>query len=168
MRRNLWNAGRAVALSTAVLVVVVALLPGRLAPAVRIYALVLCAVAIALALAMLRRGLPPARDLLPRTRRPAPHTIARLDRLENEVALGMAGSFDLHYRLRPRVRALAAGLLASRRGISLDAEPSAARAVLGHDAWDLVRGDRPPPENRLARGLTQAELAAVVESLERI
>ena len=82
----------------------------------------------------------------------------------------MAGSaaFDLHFRLRPTVTALAAELLSSRRGIDLDAEPERARLVLGQDAWELVRPDRPAPPERHAPGIGEAELGAVVSALERI
>jgi hypothetical protein len=59
-------------------------------------------------------------------------------------------------------------LLSTRRGISLDSQPDAARAALGGEAYDLVRPDRPPPENRLARGLPVAELDRVVQSLEGV
>ena len=91
-----------------------------------------------------------------------------LARLEHLCALGVAGSFDLHHHLRPRLRTIAQGLLTTRRRISLDAEPESARAALGGDAYELVRHDRPPPEDRLARGMPVADLERVVESLERL
>jgi hypothetical protein len=84
------------------------------------------------------------------------------------VALGIAGAFDLHHRLRPRLRTLAAELLATRRGISLNGAPGRARDLLGDETWELVREDRPPPEDRQARGLPINELRDVVESLERV
>jgi hypothetical protein len=34
--------------------------------------------------------------------------------------------------------------------------------------WDLVRIDRPPPEDRLARGIAIQDLERVVVSLERL
>lgn len=168
MRRDLWSATRLLVLPTVALIVVLAFFPGRSALAVRVFALVLCAAAIGLALAALRRALPPTSPLLPSSRRRAPLQVARLGRLENELALGVAGAFDFHVRLRPRLRALAAGLLASRRGISLDAQPDAAREALEDETWQLVRRDRPPPEDRLARGLSRADLTRAVESLERL
>lgn len=169
MRRDLWSATRLLVLPTVALIVVLAFFPGRSALAVRVFALVLCAAAIGLALAALRRALPPTTSpLLPSSRRRAPLQVARLGRLENELALGVAGAFDFHVRLRPRLRALAAGLLASRRGISLDAQPDAAREALEDETWQLVRRDRPPPEDRLARGLSRADLTRAVESLERL
>ena len=55
-----------------------------------------------------------------------------------------------------------------RRGVSLDEDPRTAQRLLGAGTWNLVRSDRPPPEDRLARGLPLPEIERVVESLERI
>lgn len=169
MREDVPRALRLLVLPTIVLVVVAAFLPGRLAPAVRVYALVACAVLLWLAVAGLRRAFPPAGPLrIPRRgrdRRPEP--TRSLAELENVAALGVADALDLHVRLRPRLRALATALLASRRGIVLDDEPEAAQALLGDETWELVRPDAPPPDER-ARGLSPAALERVVLSLERL
>ena len=77
--------------------------------------------------------------------------IPELERMEREVSLGLATAFDLHYRLRPRLRGVAAELLAARRGIELDSNPDAARRALGDDTWEIVRGDLEPPRERFAR-----------------
>ena len=170
MRRDLAATIRLLVLPTLALAVVVAFLPGRLSLAIRLYGLVVCAVALGLALAALRRTYPRAAPL----RRPVTRTVPRrtpppsLARLEHETAIGVAGSFDLHHRLRPRLRLLAQGVLATRRRVSLDGEPEAARGAIGEETWKLVRSDRPPPEDRLARGLSLSELDRVVESLERV
>jgi hypothetical protein len=129
----------------------------------------LCAVALLLVLAALRRAYPRATPLRHGSGgKKSPQRPSSLARLEHLSALGVAGSFDLHHRLRPRLRGIAQGLLSTRRGISLDSQPDAARAALGGEAYDLVRPDRPPPENRLARGLPVAELDRVVQSLEGV
>ena len=112
--------------------------PGRAGLAARVYALVLAATAVTLILLALRRAFPPERPLRD-TRRAAParrRPPASLDRIELEAALGVAGSFDLHFHFAPRLRSIASGLLASRRRISLETEPDAARAVLSDAAWD--------------------------------
>ncbi|MDP8910635.1 MAG: hypothetical protein M3M94_01030 [Actinomycetota bacterium] len=88
--------------------------------------------------------------------------------LEDRVALAITSAADLHFRLRPLLREIAAHRLSVRHGIELDAEPERARAALGADAWELVRPNREPPRDRHARGLRPAELRAVVETLERI
>jgi hypothetical protein len=169
VRRNLFAALRALVVPTLGVVAVAAFLPGRLDPAVRIYALVLCGIAVLLALAALRRAYPPATPLAERPRAAGrqrrPPSLARL---EHVAALGVAGSFDLHHRLRPRLRSLAAELLSGRRRVSLDGRPDVARRALGAETYDLVRANRPPPEDRLAHGLTVTELRDVVESLERV
>lgn len=169
MRNDLRGAVRALAIPTVGLLAVAALAPGRLELAVRIYALVLAGAVIVLALQALERAYPPTSELrvdgskTTRTQSPA-----SLGRIEHEVALGVGGAFDVHFRLVPRLRTLAAGLLASRRTLSLTANPDEARAILGEDAWELVRPERPAPEDRLAAGMTPRELERVVEALERV
>jgi hypothetical protein len=155
---------------TLALVAVAAFAPGRLGLAVRVYALLVCAAALAVAFLELRRAYPPERPLrrrkrAARTRRRPPPTLARI---EHEAALAAAGSFDLHFRLVPRLRSIAAGLLASRRRVSLDEDPAAVRDVLGEATFELVRPDRLPPADRLGRGISPRDLGLVVDSLERI
>jgi hypothetical protein len=170
MRRELAGGLRLLVVPTIAMAAVLAFLPGRVELVARIYALVVCAVALALALTALRRAYPPEPPLRTsveagKSRRQPPSSLGRL---EHEAALGISGSFHLHYRLAPRLRSIATGLLASRRRISLDDEPEVARGILGEETWELVRANRPAPEDRLARGISTQELARVVDSLERI
>jgi hypothetical protein len=171
VRRDLARAGRLLVLPTLAMLAVLGFVPGRTELVIRVYALVLCGAALGLMVAALRRAYPRATPIRPpRTRgthtsRDAP---AMLARLEQEVALGAAGSFDLHHHLRPRLRTIAAELLTARRRISLDRDQLEARALLGEEAWDLVRRDRPRPEDRLARGAAPDVLDRVVASLERL
>ena len=144
--------------------------PGRLGPGVRIYALIVCAEVLVLALNALRRAYPaeaPLHQPMQRasSRRQLPPSLARI---ELEAGLGVAGSFDLHYRLVPRLRSVASGLLASRRQVSLEASPATARTILGDPTWELVRPDRPAPEARLGPGITPRELAHVVDALDAV
>lgn len=169
MRSVLASAGRLLVLPTIGLLVVVAFLPGYVDVAVRIDALVVCGVVVLLAIAALRRAYPASSPLRPKRPKPTPAPRPpTLTRVEKETALAVAGSFDLHYRLRPRLRTLALVRLATRRGIALDDEPEAARDLLGAATWELVRHDRPPPEDRLASGITSSALTEVVDSLERV
>lgn len=170
MRRDLSGVLRALAVPTIALVAVAAFVPGRLELAARMYALLLCATALAVALLALRRAYPGGQPLRPQVRaakirRRPPPTLARI---EHEAALGVAGSFDLHFRLVPRLRAITAGLLTARRQISLDENPAAAREIVGDATFELVRTDRQPPEDRLGRGIGVPDLELVVDSLERI
>jgi hypothetical protein len=170
VRAEIRSAVRLLALPTAALAFVVAFVPGRASLALRVYGLLVGIVVLAYGVRALVRAFPPATPLRPAARRsgqrsPQPET---LERIEQEAVLGVAGAFELHHRLRPRLRSLAAGLLATRRRLSLERDPGAARTALGETTWDLVRLDRPPPEDRLARGVPASELRAVVESLERL
>ena len=161
---------RLLVLPTVALVVIVVAAPGRLELAARIYALIVGVVALVVAIRALRRTDTPEEPLRTagkpahRERRPPPS----LTRAEQLAALGVASSFDLQYRLVPQLRATAAGLLESRRGIVLDTDADAARRVLGDEAWELVRPMRPAPEDRVSRGLTPAQLSRVADALERI
>jgi hypothetical protein len=153
------------------MLLVIAFLPGRTQLVIRVYALVACGAALALMVAAMRRTYPRATPIRPRRTTPRHATRdapAMLARLEQEVALGAAGSFDLHHHLRPRLRTIATELLAARRRVSLDGDQREARALLGEEAWELVRKDRPPPEDRLGRGAAPDVLQRVVESLERL
>ena len=157
---------------TVVLAIVLLSAPGRAGLAVDLYVLLIAAIGLGHLLAALRRALPPRRPsafdaALNRPERPA-HRIPELERMEREVSLGLATAFDLHYRLRPRLRRIAAELLAARRGIELDANPDAARRALGDDAWEIVRGDREPPRERFAAGLDIASLRLAVSALEAL
>ena len=170
MKTDLLRSGKYLVLPTLGLVWVVVFMPGRLGLAVWIYALMLCGIALALSLAALRRAYPLSSPLRPPAHAtpqagPPPRSLTRL---EQEVALGTADAFDFHYRLRLRLRALAGELLNIRRGVSLDGEPETARRLLEDETWKLLRDDRPPPEDRHARGLPPDEVRRVVESLERL
>jgi len=170
VRRDVFHAVRLLLAPTLALVLVALVLPGRLQLSARVYVLLVCAAALVVVLRAVRRAYPPERPLRPppviqsTKRRPPPG----LDRLEHDTALGVAGIFHLHFRLAPRLRAIAAGLLLARRRIPIDDDSGVARDVLGDETWDLVRADRPAPDDRLGRGLSPAALAHAVESLERI
>ncbi len=169
MRSDALAGARFLALPTIALMGVAFLAPGRAEVALRIYALLLSATLIVLLVVALRRAYPdetPLRE--PRPAAPPRSAPPNLVRIEHEVALGVAGSFDLHYRLVPRLCAVATGLLHARRSVSLEASPDRAHAVLGDEAWALVRPDRTTPQDRLGKGIAQAELDRVVDALEAI
>jgi hypothetical protein len=171
VRRDLARGGRLLALPTLALLAVLVFVPGRTELAIRVYAFVLCGVALGLMVVALRRAYPRATPIRPSTARRARaprEAPAMLARLEQEVALGVAGSFDLHHHLRPRLRTIAAEVLTARRRVSLDGDQPEARVLLGEEAWELVRKDRPPPADRLARGAAPEVLDRVVASLERL
>jgi hypothetical protein len=170
VKRDVAAALRLLILPTLALVFVAVAASGRLELTARIYALVVCAVALVVGLRALDRVDPHEQPLRRPARRPRadrrpPPALARLEQL---CALGVASSFDLQYRLLPPLRSIAAGLLAARRGVDLEHEPEAARALLGEETWALVEPRRPAPEDRVSRGLTPSDLMQVAGSLERI
>lgn len=154
---------------TVALVLVLAFLPGRATVAIRLYALLVAAVLVVVALRALGRAIPPVAPLpVGRGSARRPQTPAALGRLEDEIALGVASAYDYHHRLRPRLHGLTEGLLAARRRIALDREPDEARRALGESTWELVRADRRLPEDRLSPGPSHSALADAVTTLERL
>jgi len=98
------------------------------------------------------------------SRRPRPRELVKLERT---VGLSTETAFDAYYRLRPAVREVVASRL-RLRGIDLDGPSRQAEALLGSEAWDLVRGDRPRPRNHDAPGLPLDRIEAVVVAVEEL
>jgi hypothetical protein len=96
---------------------------------------------------------------------PLPAELERVQRLIDGAAL--AG--ELHRGLRPLLMEIADARL-RRRGARLGerAGQERARQLLGEQLWELVAPDRPPPEDRLARGLSRAQLERIVATLEEL
>ena len=88
--------------------------------------------------------------------------------LAREIELSTYNSFHFHSRLRLLLRDIAAHRLRARYAVELDAEPARARELVGAEAWDVIRPDRPPPADRMAAGPTLAELQVVVDQLEAV
>ncbi len=101
-----------------------------------------------------------------RARPPGDLPPSQLATIERRVELGIARAADLHFHLRPMLREIAAARLAARHGSDIDGPQ--ARAVLGEEVWEVVRADRPPPEERFAPGIPPAELDRILERLERL
>jgi hypothetical protein len=145
--------------------------PGRHEVELDVYILVLGLIALLAVTSWLREVAPPAgkselEEAL-RQEPPGPPRIAELDRLEREVYMGAARAFDLHYRLRPVVREIAAGRL-ERRGLRLDSGSDAVRERLGEELWELARPDREPPGNRQGPGPGLDEVRLTIEQLEKL
>lgn len=98
-----------------------------------------------------------ARRPVDRTRPP------ELLRMERELTLGAASAGHLHMRLLPLLREIAT----ARLGFEPARAPERARRLLGDDAWELLRPDRPAPADRNAPGVTQRQLERCIEALER-
>ena len=93
--------------------------------------------------------------------KPAPEGPVRdLERMQRVVTLSVANAHDLHSRLLPILRDIAAARL-ERSG----KRPS--EETLGR-WWELLRPDRPAPQERFERGIPERDLRALVSDLERM
>jgi hypothetical protein len=169
VRRLLDLAGPAVLVTIALAVLLVVEPFGR-ELAVRLYLLAIAAIVLAAAVSATNAALPrlgrSTFDEALRRRPSAPSRPAQLERIERAVTLGTTTAFDFHARLRPLLREVAAARLARARGVELDSP--AGRAALGEPAWELLRPDREPPDDRFAPGLAPQELRRLVEQLETV
>lgn len=104
---------------------------------------------------------------LRRTTAAAPRPVELL-RVERDLELGIAGAGHARHRLLPMLREAAAARLASRHGIELERRPEAARELLGEDAWELLRPDRPEPADRFDPGVPRDRVAAAIERVEAL
>lgn len=91
-----------------------------------------------------------------------------LETLERVVGFAASQAGDVHYRLRPVLRGIAAHRLRVGPGIDLDGAPGRARQLLGDDLFDLVRADRPAPDDRFGPGMSPEALRALVDRLEGV
>jgi hypothetical protein len=103
-----------------------------------------------------------------RRRKPADSKPVELLRMERELLLGIAEAEHAHRRFLPLLRAAAAARLSARHGVELERRPEAARALLGEDVWELLRPDRPPPEDRHGPGVPRERVVAVIERVESL
>jgi hypothetical protein len=108
-----------------------------------------------------------ARRKRTRRRPDQPVRPADLVRLERLVVTGRSTAGDVHQRLRPVLREVAAARLRPH-GVWLDRAPEEARRLLGDELWELVRADRPRPPEPHAPGLSLEQLNSVVTRLERL
>jgi hypothetical protein len=119
------------------------------------------------ALRALGRTLPPLRRAAPASASWVGEGTGDREHLDRVVSAATSHAGELHLRLRPILREIAADGL-RRRGVELDAEPDAARELLAPETWELVRPDRPRPGDAFARGLAPARLNAVLDDLEAL
>jgi hypothetical protein len=159
-------AGAAV-LATLLLVATLAALPDQAEVAADVYLIFLGGLALlGLVVVTGRSGDDPARSPFAAARRPRrrpPPVLPELDRLGRELSLGTQSAFDFHVRLRPVLQEIAEARLAARGRRLEDAE-----GILGPEAWELVRPDKPPPTNRHAPGADPAAVHRLVDALEKI
>jgi hypothetical protein len=88
------------------------------------------------------------------------------DRIAFEVGASTYRALELHHRFRRRLRRLAADRLTVEHGVDLDADRDAARSLLGEEAWDLLRPDHEPPEDRFGPGMPIEDIKRIVTAVE--
>jgi hypothetical protein len=169
--RRLIPAAGVLAVATIGLVVALFQRPGDHALALDVYALVLGAAALAALVRLAGRSAPALGvsqlELAMHERPPPPERLGELERVERTVTMARQTVFDVHYRLRPMLRDIARYRLALR-GVDLDASGGTAEALLGPDAWSLVRPDLPRPSHHFGRGIELEQLARAVDALEQV
>jgi hypothetical protein len=166
-----WRAARWFVLVTIGVAVALGLRPISVREILAAYVLSLAAIALS-ALTRLNEGDPWEalsefeHALRPRaTERVRPPDLVRLER---ELTLASASAGHLHTRLLPLLRDAAAVRLAARRRIDLFRHPDEASQVLGDEAWELIRPDRPEPPNAQGSGLSLRRIGRLVDSIEDI
>jgi hypothetical protein len=164
MRRHLLDVGVLFVLSTGICAYVAFEVPADRRLALHVYVLFLGALVMFVVVSAVDASLPGARrSELARAldERPAPPApVPQLAKVEREVTLAIGNAYDLHARLLPHLREIAAARL-ERTGRTPGPE------TLGQ-WWDLLRPDRPEPPNRFAPGIRESDLRALVADLERI
>ena len=125
------------------------------------------AIATVIAVAALAARLPVTRrePAAPRPRPPRASFPSQLIRSERIVRRSVESGLAAHTLLRPVLSEIAEARLA-RRGVQLKRDHDEARRLLGPEAWELVRPDRPPPADDA--GLAPRELEAVLDRLEAL
>lgn len=142
--------------------------PGRLGLELDIFVLAVGGLALIDAVVLIREAYPlepPAGRLARALEREEdePRRLPELERLERELTMATATSFDLHTRLRPLAREIAASRLAARGDRLEESEEE-----LGEELWALVRPDRPIPSDRHGAGISPQALRGIVDRLEAL
>jgi hypothetical protein len=157
----------AAVLATLVLVAALAVLPDQAEVAADVYLIFLGGLALLGLVVSTGRSGEDAPDspfaAVRRPRRRAPVMLPELDRLGRELSLGTQSAFDFHVRLRPVLYEIAEARLAARGRRLEEAE-----GLLGSEAWELIRPNRPPPIDRHAAGADPAAVRRFVDALEKI
>ncbi len=169
--RRAWRVIQVLLLPSVALLVALLIAPQRATLEIHVWLLVVLGLAFLAFMRLMQMVYPRVTspfDASLRRHRRSTERPGSLSRLEREVSMAGSAAFDVHFRLRPVLTDLAGELLSSRRGIDLESDPVRARAALGNDLWEIVRPDRPQPDERHGSGIGAAELDTVVTALESI
>jgi hypothetical protein len=157
---------------TVALVVMLGIRPVSVHEIFAVYVLVLAAVALA-ALTRVARN---SSDTPPQSEFDTALVVRTFDssrppelvRMEREITLGLSNAAHLYQRLLPILRDAAAARLLTGHNVDLERRPTAAKSLLGDDAWELLRPDRPAPRDRNAPGISLRQLRNTVSTLEKL
>ena len=145
--------------------------PGDAGAAVEAYVLFLGAVGLALLAKATSDRFEPAsasRVALARAKQPRKDgRPADLVRVERELEMSTESAFDTYFRLRPILRELVSTRLALS-SVDLDAFDGRAEALLGPDAWALVRPDAARPDDHYAAGVRLSDVAHALDAVEAL
>src|SRR4051794_39614759 len=92
---------------------------------------------------------------------------AQSERIERLVRAGVRHAEGVHHQLRPLLAEALEPALA-RRGFALDRPDPRLEAFLGPQLWEVVRPDRPRPQDQWGPGIDRQELEQIVERLESL
>ena len=172
MRSERSRIATTVAGATALLGVMLGIRPASIQQILTAYVLLLAAIALAALTRIARNAseIPPLSEFAAalRPRVVDPMRPPELVRTERDITLGVSNAGHLQQRLLPLLREAAAARLAAGHDVDLARRPDAARRLLGDDAWELLRPDRPKPADRNGPGIPMRQLRAVVDTLERL
>ena len=170
--RLAWRLARSVLVATVVLGVLL-FVPGvSTARALAIWIVVVAALVLVSLIRHSREDEDPAPasrfEQALRERKPAASQPEELLRMDRELVLGSADADHAQRRLLPLLRSVAAARISARYGFELERRPEAARELLGEDVWELLRPDRPDPEDRRGPGVPSKRIVAVIERVESL
>jgi hypothetical protein len=165
MKPHLLDTGVLIVAATVAVILVIATEPGTRSVALHVYVIAVGTLVMGLVVAAARAALPrrtrsPFTEALARDGEYGPARPDQLARVEREVTLGVATAYDLHAKLLPELREIARCRL-ERAGKRPSPE------TLGR-WWELLRPDRPVPDDKFAPGIPEADLRALVADLEQL
>jgi hypothetical protein len=168
MKRLAIGWGAFALLATIALVLARVFEPGRFELELDVYILVVGGVALLNVVILIREAYPLERPVTQIARAlerddPDLQRLPELERIERELTMATATSFDLHTRFRPLARDIATARLAARGRKLEESEDE-----LGEELWALVRPDRPVPTDRHGAGITRDSVERIVERLEAL
>jgi hypothetical protein len=124
---------------------------------------VIAAIGVAICVARLPGG-PPMRQ--PRGRGDEQSRPEQLVKLERLVISANANTLHAHAYLRPLLAEIATRRLAAH-GYALESVPEdRGRRLLGESLWEIVRPNRPFPEDRHAPGVSEGTFGEMLDVLE--